>query len=55
MLTCKQCEEIFEFEEPELELDDEGFCFYCPACQHRNVLMTLEVPGKPPVVVQLDS
>lgn len=55
MLTCKQYESTFTIEQAEIEIDDEGFCFYCPDCQHRNVLMTIEIPGEPPAVVQFDS
>lgn len=55
MVVCKQCEATIEDEQAEIEIDDEGFCFYCAECQHRNVLMTIETPGRPVVLVQFDA
>lgn len=55
MVECKQCQDAIEIEEAEPDIDEEGFFFVCPACQHRNVLMTLEIPGQMPIIVQFDS
>lgn len=55
MVECKQCQTEFEFEQTKPEVDEDGFYFPCPLCQHRNVLVNIGRPGEQLLLTQLDS
>jgi hypothetical protein len=38
MWVCEQCRMLVTLEVAQPNIDDDGICFVCPVCHHRNAL-----------------